>query len=123
MVTDSTGNIEPYKTYSNSVIKNKYYTPLIHNTIFDGYYCTEDPRYAMYHNDVGELIIPYHYIISINKLLKYNTLHAPHYITITDTSILLNCSRPILRPINAPPRKYVNKHLPYRMIAPRYNWT
>ena len=123
MVTESTGNIETNISYSNSVIKKKYYTPIIHNTLCDGVYCTEDPRYAIYHYYIGKLIIPHHYYIFMFKLLKYYTLYAPHYLTITDTSIFIPCQRPVLRPTNSPPRHYVPKHRPYRFIEPRFTWT
>jgi hypothetical protein len=40
MVTEIYGNIEPNKSFSNSEIKKKYYTPDSHNVIFDGYFCS-----------------------------------------------------------------------------------
>ena len=122
MVTESPGNIETNISYSNSIIKRKYYTPLIHNTLCDGVYCSEDPRYAIYHYYIGKLIIPHHYFIFMFKLLKYYTLYAPQYLTITDTSIFIPCQRPVLRPTNEPLRNYVPKHRPYRFIKPRFNF-
>jgi hypothetical protein len=61
VVTENHGNIDPYKSYSNNVIKKKYYTPASHNIIFADYHCTTNPRHAMYKYHVGELILPYHY--------------------------------------------------------------
>ena len=123
MVTESSGNISPYNSFSDSTIKKKYYTPLIHNTLCDGVYCTEDPRYAIYHYYVGKLILPHHYYIHMFRLLKTYTMHAPKYLTITDTSIHIQCSKPVLRPTTAPLKHYVTKHRPYRFIEPRFNWT
>ena len=123
MVSESTGNIDPYKSYSNSVINKKHYTPLIHNTLCDGVYCTEDPRFAIYHYYIGKLIIPHHYFPFMFNLLKTYTLYAPKYLTITDTSIHIYCLRPVLRPTTEPLKHYVPKHRPYRFIEPRFNWT
>ena len=123
MVTESTGNIDPYKSYSNSVIKKKHYTPLIHNTLCDGVYCTEDSRFAIYHYYIGKLIIPHHYFPFMFNLIKTYTLYAPKYLTITDTSIHIYCRRPVLRPTTEPLKHYVPKHRPYRFIERRFNWT
>ena len=125
MVTESYGNIETYKSFSDSNMKKKYYTPIQHNLLFDGYYCTEDLRYAMYHYSVGNLRVPYHYFISMFKLIQLYTLHAPHHLITTDTSMFTNCSQPVIRPqfIHGPPRNYVPKHRPYRLQYPPYNWT
>ena len=122
MVTESSGNISSHKSYSDSNMK-KYYTPLIHNTLCDGVYCTEDPRFAMYHYYVGKLILPHHYYIHMFRLLKTYTLYAPECLTITDTSIHIQCSKPVLRPTTAPLKHYIPKHIPYRFIEPRFNWT
>ena len=122
MVTESSGNISSHKSYSDSNMK-KYYTPLIHNTLCDGVYCTEDPRFAMYHYCVGKLILPHHYYIHMFRLFKTYTLYAPECLTITDTSIHIQCSKPVLRPTTAPLKHYISKHIPYRLIAPRFNWT
>ena len=121
MVTQSHGNIEPNNLYSNSIIKKKYYTPQNHNILFDGFYCTEKQRFAMYHYAANNLRIPCHYFSSIFKQIKVYTQYAPHHMIVTDTSIFIPCKRPVLRPINAPPRKYVPKHRPYRFIEPRFN--
>ena len=120
MVTESSGNISPYKSLSNSKI---HYTPECHNIIFDGYYCTENPRYAMYEYSIGKLIIPYHYYISMFRLLQTYTKYAPECLIITDTSLHIHCQRPVVRPTTAPPKPYIPKHRPYRFIEPRFNWT
>ena len=57
------------------------------------------------------------------RLLKTYTLYAPKYLTITDTSIHIQCSKPVLRPTTAPLKHYITKHRPYRFIEPRFNWT
>ena len=72
MVAEFQGNIYPHKSSSNSTIIKKYYTPKQHDILFDGFYCTENPKYAMYHFRVGN-----HYFISIFKLIK---LGIPHII-------------------------------------------
>ena len=81
------------------------------------------PRYAIYNYYMGKLIIPHHYYPFMFKLLKYYTLHAPQYLTITDTSIFIPCRWPVLRPTTSPLKKYVPKNRPYRCIEPRFNWT
>ena len=125
MVTESHGNIETHNPYSDSNIKKKYYTPKYHDIFLDGFYCTEDPRYAMYHYSVGNLRVPYHYFISMFKLIQLYTLHAPHHLITTDTSMFINSSRPVIRSQfpHGPPRNYVPTHRPYRLMYPPYNWT
>jgi hypothetical protein len=61
MITESHGNFEPHNSYSNSVIRKKYYTPASHIIIFAGYFYSTNPKHAMYKYHVQGLIIPYHY--------------------------------------------------------------
>ena len=94
MVTESSGNISPYNSFSDSTIKKKHYTPLIHNTLCDGVYCTDDPRYAIYHYYVGKLILPHHYYIHMFRLLKTYTMYAPKYLTILGNVGILTHGKP-----------------------------
>jgi hypothetical protein len=97
METENHGNFETNKSYSNSKLKKKYYTPESHNRVFDGYFCTTSPRHAMYCYHVGELIIPYHYFIYMFSLIKHLTQYAPQHITRTETSLYINYNYPVSR--------------------------
>jgi hypothetical protein len=124
-VTESHGNFEPHNTYSNSKIKNKYYTPDSHNIIFADYYCTTDPKHAMYKYHVGELILPYHYFIYMFRLIKHLSKYTPQHIIRTETSLYINVNFPVSRcEFASGPLQPITKQIDYRFRSSkcRYNF-
>ena len=125
MVTDTSGNFETYNTFSNSTIRKKYYTPLSHNTVFDGFLCSENPRHAMYKYHIQGLIIPHHYYICMFKLIDQLTKYCPKQIIYTDTGMIINAHFPVTRcEFATVPLQPRSKHIDYRIRHPkcRFNW-
>jgi len=125
MVTDTSGNFETYNTFSNSTIRKKYYTPLSHNTVFDGFFCSENPRHAMYKYHIQGLIIPHHYYICMFKLIDQLTKYCPKQIIYTDTGMIINAHFPVTRcEFATVPLQPRSKHIDYRIRHPkcRFNW-
>ena len=125
MITETHGNFELYKSPSSSIIKKKYYTPVSHNDIFDGFFCSENPKHAMYHYHVQGLIIPHHYYICMFRLIKQLSTYSPKQITRTDTGLIINAKFPVTRcEFATVPLQPVSRHIDYRIRHPkcRFNW-
>ena len=125
MVMDTSGNFETYNTFSNSTIPKKYYTPLSHNTVFEGFFCSENPRHAMYKYHIQGLIIPHHYYICMFKLIDQLTKYCPKQIIHTDTGMIINANFPVTRcEFATVPLQPRSKHINYRIRHPkcRFNW-
>ena len=125
MITETHGNIESYKSFSNSKIQKKYYTPNSHNIIFDGYFCSTNPKHAMYKYHVQGLIIPYHYYIYMFRLIKHLSKYSPKQIIRTETGLLINVNFPVSRcEFASVPLQLDSKHIDYRIRHPkcRFNW-
>jgi hypothetical protein len=125
MVTDTHGNLETYNSFSNSTIRKKYYTPISHNTVFEGFFCSENPKHAMYHYHIQGLIIPHHYYICMFKLIKQLSTYSPKHIIHTDTGLIINAKFPVTRcEFATVPLQPVSRHIDYRIRHPkcRFNW-
>ena len=125
IITETHGNIEPYKLYSNSDIKKKYYTPDSHNVIFDGVFCQTNPKHAMYKYHVQGLIIPYHYYIYMFRLIKHLSKYSPRQVIRTETGLFIDVKYPVSRcKFASVPLQPNTKHIDYRIRHPmcRFNW-
>ena len=125
MIMETHGNLEPYKSLSNSTIQKKYYTPNSHNIIFEGFFCSENPKHAMYYYHVQGLIIPYHYYIYMFRLIKQLSTYSPKQIIRTDTGLIINAKFPVARcEFATVPLQPVSRHIDYRIRHPkcRFNW-
>ena len=122
MVTETHGNIEPNKSHSNSVIRKKYYTPASHNTIFDGYCCSTNPKHAMYKYHVQGLIIPYQ---DMFRLIKHLSKYSPRQVIRTEFSLFINVNFPVSRcEFASVPLQPNTKHIDYRIRHSKckFNW-
>jgi hypothetical protein len=114
MVTNNTGNDSIDKHSSNCVSK-KYYLRTSHNLIFRDFFCSTNPRHALYMIHFGELIIPYHYFTHMFHLLKYYQLHAPQYLSYHNSRLIIHCDNPIPRcEFSHNPIRPASKHIDYR---------